>query len=196
MNLLAFLAARLKEPSSYAGIGMLLAAAGAKPNDMTLQAIVQLCAAIAGLVAVLVPEHNSATKGSGGTSGLPPAAIALLIVAALGLGACQAAGAGVAIAGGAISAAASIDRLVSTADATIADACAEYSNAKAAASAALAAGLVPPVAVAKLSAIEGFGDAACANPPRGDAVSTAIWLGELAGEVTTLIGNRARTNPS
>ena len=33
---------------------------------------------------------------------------------------------------------------------------------------------------------EEYGDAACANPPSGDALSTAIWLGTLVGQLATL----------
>ncbi len=45
---------------------------------------------------------------------------------------------------------------------------------------------MPKSAAAKLSAIESFGDAACAKTPEGDPLSTAIWLGQLAGQITTL----------
>jgi phage terminase large subunit-like protein len=37
-----------------------------------------------------------------------------------------------------------------------------------------------------IATTEEYGDAACASPPRGDALSTAIWLGELVGQVATL----------
>jgi hypothetical protein len=43
--------------------------------------------------------------------------------------------------------------------------------------------------VVRLSSIERFGNAACgpgAAPPKGDPLSTAIWLGQLAGQITTL----------
>jgi hypothetical protein len=33
---------------------------------------------------------------------------------------------------------------------------------------------------------EEYGDAACAKPPSGDALSTAIWLGTLVGQLATL----------
>lgn len=60
MNLLAFIVARLREPSTYAGLGALLGAAGVHIDDTVLQAVVQLLVSIAGLIAVLVPEKRSA----------------------------------------------------------------------------------------------------------------------------------------
>ncbi len=56
MNLVAFLLARLKEPSSFAGIGALLAAAGIHADDAVVQAIVQALVSLAGLAALLMPE--------------------------------------------------------------------------------------------------------------------------------------------
>jgi hypothetical protein len=47
-------------------------------------------------------------------------------------------------------------------------------------------GIVPTDAAGKARAIEEYGDAACANPPSGDALSTAIWLGTLVGQLATL----------
>ncbi len=58
MNFLMFLAERLKEPSTYAGLGAFLGAAGIHIDDALLQAIVQLLVSIAGLIAVLVPEKR------------------------------------------------------------------------------------------------------------------------------------------
>jgi hypothetical protein len=86
MTILAFVLARLKEPSSYAGLGMLLAAAGIDPSDGTVQAIVQCLTASAGLAAVLMPEGGAAPAAVK----LPPAALALLLAAGLApaLGAC------------------------------------------------------------------------------------------------------------
>ncbi|HEY1257789.1 MAG TPA: hypothetical protein VGF34_00960 [Stellaceae bacterium] len=63
MNLLLFLLERLREPSSYAGLGALFGAAGIHVDDAVLQAVVQLLVAIAGLVAVLVPEKRQAKTG-------------------------------------------------------------------------------------------------------------------------------------
>ena len=54
------------------------------------------------------------------------------------------------------------------------------------ADAAVASGIVPKSTAAKLSAIESFGDAACAKPPDGDPLATAIWLGQFARQLTTL----------
>ena len=56
MDILAFLLARLKEPSSYAGAGALIAAAGIHVNDAVVQAAIQALVALAGLAAVLMPE--------------------------------------------------------------------------------------------------------------------------------------------
>ena len=59
MNLVAFLLARLKEPSSFAGIGALLAAAGIHADDTVVQAVVQALVSLAGLAAVLMPEKTA-----------------------------------------------------------------------------------------------------------------------------------------
>jgi hypothetical protein len=56
VNILAFLLARLREPSSYAGAGALLAAAGIHLDDAVLKAVIQVLISIAGLAAVLMPE--------------------------------------------------------------------------------------------------------------------------------------------
>jgi hypothetical protein len=45
---------------------------------------------------------------------------------------------------------------------------------------------VPSGIAAKVSVIEEYGDAACTSPPQGDAVSTAVWLGELVGQIGAL----------
>jgi phage terminase large subunit-like protein len=37
-----------------------------------------------------------------------------------------------------------------------------------------------------IATTEEYGDAACANPPSGDALSTAIWFGTLIGQIATL----------
>ncbi|HEV2097842.1 MAG TPA: hypothetical protein VGR45_02825 [Stellaceae bacterium] len=57
MNLLWFIVARLKEPSSYAGLGAVLAAAGIHIDNSILNAAIQVIVSIAGLIAVLVPER-------------------------------------------------------------------------------------------------------------------------------------------
>lgn len=61
MILPAFLLARLKEPSTYAGLGALLAAFGIHLDPGVLQAAIQLVAAVAGLLAVLTPEKGGST---------------------------------------------------------------------------------------------------------------------------------------
>ena len=63
MNALAFLLARLKEPSTYAGAGALLAAAGIHVDQAVLQAVIQLLVSLAGLAAVLTPEKTAAVQG-------------------------------------------------------------------------------------------------------------------------------------
>ena len=59
MSLLAFLVARLKEPSSYAGLGAVFATLGIHVDNATLQAAVQLLVAAGGLAAVLMPEGKA-----------------------------------------------------------------------------------------------------------------------------------------
>jgi uncharacterized protein YceK len=81
---------------------------------------------------------------------------------------------------------AAADKIAEMADPYVAKACAEYAKGKAAAEAVVGTGLVPSAITGKVTAIESFGDAACANPPSGDPLSTAIWLGQLAGQITTL----------
>lgn len=61
MPLLEFVVARLQEPSTYAGLGALLAAAGIHVNDMVVQAFIQVLVSVAGLVAVLMPEKAIST---------------------------------------------------------------------------------------------------------------------------------------
>jgi len=82
-----------------------------------------------------------------------------------------------------------VDKLTEAASPFIGAACAEYQNGKAAADAVTAAGLVPAATTSKVTSIKSFGDAACGSgsgPPSGDPLSTAIWLGKLAGQLTTL----------
>jgi len=79
-----------------------------------------------------------------------------------------------------------LDKITDATSPFIATACAEYEKGKAAADALTGTGRVPSSASAKVASIESFGDAACANPPLGDPLSTAIWLGQLAGQITTL----------
>jgi hypothetical protein len=58
MNLIPFLVARLKEPSTYAGLGAILAAAGLHPSAAVLGCAVNAAVALAGLAAVLIPEKS------------------------------------------------------------------------------------------------------------------------------------------
>jgi hypothetical protein len=78
------------------------------------------------------------------------------------------------------------NQLVGTVDGTIRIACGEYEKGRAAAEAVVATGLVGTAAVDKIRVVEEYGDAACADPPQGDPLSTAIWLGELVGQIATL----------
>lgn len=64
MALLIFLIARLKEPSSYAGLGALLVAAGVHIDDSALQSVIQVLVSVAGLIAVLVPEKRGIAKSA------------------------------------------------------------------------------------------------------------------------------------
>jgi hypothetical protein len=115
---------------------------------------------------------------------------ALALGATLALGGCG----GLVAAGSAIGAASGVLTIVNTvaadADAVIKDACVAYDTGKAATDAVVKTGLVPADAEAKIASIESFGDAACANPPSGDALSTAIWLGQLIGQISTLAERR------
>jgi hypothetical protein len=64
MQLIAFLLARAKEPSSYAGLAMILTAAGIHYSTAQLDAVVNLAIAMAGAIAVLLPEGKPRTGGS------------------------------------------------------------------------------------------------------------------------------------
>lgn len=83
------------------------------------------------------------------------------------------------------------NQLMSTVDSTIRAACGEYAKGRAAGEALVATGLVPAGAAAKARIVEAYGDAACANPPQGDPLSTAIWLGELVGQIAALTSIKA-----
>lgn len=112
----------------------------------------------------------------------------LVLCALLGASGCApltAAGAALGAVGTAVSVA---DQLASAANPLIRKACDKYAKARAAGEAMAINGLLPESAAAKLKRIEAFGDAACADPPQGNALSTAIWLGELAAKLKTLTG--------
>ena len=166
--------ARFSEPSSYAGLGAVLALAGWNLSDTTLGQIVQLCAAGCGLLALFLKERGLVRM------------IALTIAAAPMLTGCGGLVAAGSAAGAAASALALANQVSGTVDTVIQTACSEYQTGKSAANAVVGTGLVPASIAGKVTSIEGFGDAACANPPAGDPVSTAIWLGELVGQITTL----------
>ena len=88
-----------------------------------------------------------------------------------------------------------IDKISEAASPAIAAACGEYEKTKATADAVLAqagvaAGIVPQGTAGRVASIESFGDAACSKPPTGDPLSTAFWLGGLAGQIATLTAAR------
>jgi hypothetical protein len=175
MQILAYLLARFSEPSSYAGLGAVLALLGWHLSDTVVGQLAQVLAAICGLLALGLKERGAIS------------AIVLVFAIVPALAGC--AGVPAAVIGGLGSAGAAyvaIDKLTESTAPYIAKACREYDKAKAAADAVVATGLVPAAVSAKLASIESFADAACAKPPEGDPASTAIWLGQLAGQITTL----------
>ena len=175
MPILAYVLARLSEPSSYAGLGALLALVGWNLSDTIVGQLAQLLAAGCGLLALVLKERGLIR------------AIVLVFAVVPALAGCG--GVPAAVLGG-LGSAGSLytmaDKITETADPYVAKACAEYTKGKAAADAVVGTGLVPSAASAKVTSIESFGDAACAKPPSGDPLSTAIWLGKLAGQITTL----------
>ncbi len=88
------------------------------------------------------------------------------------------------------------NQIAGTVNTTIETACGAYETGRAAANAVVATGLVPLDTAGKVSIIEEYGDAACANPPSGNALSTAIWLGTLVGQIATLTSVTAARPPS
>jgi hypothetical protein len=181
MQTLAFLLARFSEPSSYAGMGAILALAGLHFSDSDLGQLAQLLAAGCGLAALLLKERGM----------LQMIALALLLGPALG--ACAPL-VGVGAAAGAVGGGMAIaDRIAGTVDTTIQTACVEYQKGRAAANAVVGTGLVPASVASSVSTVEEYGDAACANPPAGDTLSTAIWLGELVGQIATLTSVKPAT---
>ena len=174
MQMLAFLLARFSEPSSYAGLGAVLALAGIHFSDSELGQLAQFLAAGCGLAALVLKERGAVQ------------AIAIALLLGGTLSACAppvAAGAGI---GAAASGLAVAGRIVDAADTALQIACGEYQKGRAAADAVGNTGVLPADIVAKVRVIEEYGNAACANPPPGDALSTAIWLGELVGQIASL----------
>lgn len=174
MQVITYLLSRFSEPSSYAGLGAVLALAGLHFSDTDLGQAAQFLAAGCGLAALLLKER-----------GLIQAILVGVLLSGT-LGACAplvAAGAAAGAAGGGLAIA---NQVVGTVDATIQVACSEYQKGRTAANAVVGTGLVPSGIAAKVSVIEEYGDAACTSPPQGDAVSTAVWLGELVGQIGTL----------
>ena len=175
MQIVAYLLARFSEPSSYAGLGALLALVGWNLSESIVGQLAELLAAGFGLLALLLKER-----------GLIQAIVLVFAVvpALAGCGAVPAAVLGGLGSAGALYTVA--DKITEAVDPYVTKACAEYAKGKAAADAVVGTGLVPAAVTGKVTAIESFGDAACANPPSGDPLSTAIWLGKLSGQLTAL----------
>ncbi len=186
MNTLAYLAARMKEASSWAGaVGIILGMAHVTASTDLINASLGVVAAAGGLIAVLVPEKSAMAAAV--TRMLLFVAAGLAIAATGGLAACAGVPAAVLGAVGTAGTAYTVaDKVTQAADPYIATACVQYQKGKAAADAVVGTGLVPEAVAGKVTSIESFGDAACANPPSGDPLSTAIWLGTLVGQITTL----------
>jgi len=181
MRTIDFLLARFSEPSSYAGLGALLALVGWHFSDADLGELAQCLAAGCGLAALLLKERGMLQV------------LVLCTALGIGLGACAPLmGAGVAT--GALGGGLAIfDRVAGTVNTTVQTACREYQKGKTAANAVIQTGVVHAGAAKKVGIIEEYGDAACANPPSGDALSTAIWLGELVGQIGTLTSPQPAT---
>jgi hypothetical protein len=178
VQILAYLLARFSEPSSYAGIGALLALLGWHLSDPALGQLARLLAGGCALLALLLKER-----------GLLRALVVVLALAPV-LAACGMPQAPLGGSGAAGSFGAALDTIAAAVDPAIASACGEYADSKAVADRLLAAGALPSGVAGKVRSIESFGDAACAAPPAGDRQSTAIWLGRLAGQIGALAGAR------
>jgi len=175
MPILAYLLARFSEPSSYAGLGALLALIGWNLSDTIVGQLAQPLAAGCGLLALVLKERGLIR------------AIVLIFAVLPALAGCG--GVPAAVLGGLGSAGSfytAADKITEAAEPYVGKACIDYAEVKAAADAMVSAGLVPASVTAKVTSIESFGDAACAKPPSGDPLSTAIWLGKLAGQITVL----------
>jgi hypothetical protein len=179
MQILAYLLARFSEPSSYAGLGAVLVLLGWNLPDSMLGQVAQLLAALCGLLALFLKER-----------GLIQAIVVALLLSPALIGCAGVPAQVVGGLGSAGSAYLALDKITTAAAPYIATACGEYDKAKAAAEATRNAGLLSAAVGQQLAAIESFGDSACANPPAGDPLSTAIWLGTLAGQLQTLAGAR------
>lgn len=59
LTLARYAVARLKEPSTYLGLGTILVAAHIQVPDATLASIVQVLIALAGVAATLLPDPGS-----------------------------------------------------------------------------------------------------------------------------------------
>jgi len=166
MQVLQFLLARFSEPSSYAGIGAILALAGVHFSDSDLGQIAQFLAAGCGLAALLLKERGIIQM------------IALAVLVGGALSACAplvAAGASTGAVGSGLVIA---NQVASTVDTTIQTACTEYEKGRAAANAVVGTGLVPsPMRLARSASSRNTETpparhrprAMCCRPPSGSA---------------------------
>ena len=153
MQILEYLLARFSEPSSYAGLGALLALVGWNLSDTIAGQLAQLLAGGCALLALVLKERGMIR------------AIVLVFAVVPTLAGC--AGVPAAVLGGlgsAGSAYVAVDKITEAASPYIATACAEYGKAKAAADATVAAGGCPPPSRQKLMRFA----PTRARPPGGD----------------------------
>jgi hypothetical protein len=59
MPFLKYLLARLKEPSTYGGLGLLATSIGIVLNPNQLEALIVVCMGLAGLASTFLPETKS-----------------------------------------------------------------------------------------------------------------------------------------
>src|SRR5438105_419342 len=132
MPILAYLLARFSEPSSFAGLGALLALLGWHLSDTIVGQLAELLAAGCGLLALFLKERGLIR------------AIVLIFAVVPALAGCG--GVPAAVLGG-LGAAGSLytvaDKITEAADPYVGKACAEYAKGKAAADAVVSSGLVP-----------------------------------------------------
>jgi hypothetical protein len=163
-----FLLARAKEPSSYAGFAMVLTALGIHYSDAEFSTVVNVLVALAGAIAVFVPEGKAGTSVN-----------LLLVTALLGavLTACSASSAS--------SGLAEASAVATDVEAAVGAACNEEPAAEVAAT--------PIAGSSVVKSLEAYANAVCANPsgPQVDA-STAVWIGQIQGAIKSL----ATTAPS
>ncbi len=175
MQLVLFLLARLREASTYAGIATVLAAAGIHFSDAQWNAYVQAAMALAGVLAVLIPEGKGTPVPTGAPSGTAGAAlIALLAASGITLAACN-------------------GTQLAQADTAIADAAPDYQMACWALSAAEAgldafakSGKLDANAVKVAAEVRAGIDPLCAGPVPTNAADVVAKVMAAAAQVGTL----------